>query len=347
MQTPDRADVCTTPKTPAEYLASLPVCAWDGIPRLDTWLPHVLGELPKTAGMLRVEYLGLVGLYLVLGMVRRAVMPGCKFDYFPVLAGGPGLGKSTLLEVLAGRKYFSDMPIDMQRDGQLAQAPGMGVWLHEIAELSALNKADVGDLTFLINSTHDRYRPAYSASVKITPRKYVIVGTTNDDTRLKNLNASRRVWLVPVRHPIDIDWVAKHRDQLFAEALSRFAESESVPNLGNHPGSPSKRGVKVRSQPLPTVALLPEGGRILRPLIGGKNLLPLDGNYISIATPTGDARIFLERHPEKTTMRFSPECIGRWAGLETRKDTTGASWQRCVYYVTSDTGLGDLVEVPK
>lgn len=96
----------------------------------------------------------------------------------------------------------------------------------------------------------------------------------------------------------------------------------------------------------PSIALLPEGGRILRPLTGAKSKLSgIVGSHIWLETPTGDAEIFLIRHPSEGWMRCHPEEVGRWSGEEKRQDTTGALWRRTVHYVTSDTGLGDLVEV--
>ena len=99
---------------------------------------------------------------------------------------------------------------------------------------------------------------------------------------------------------------------------------------------------------LPHIALVPEGGRILRPLIGAKSVFnsPENGCYIWMKTPSGDAEIFLTRHPNEIALQSFRQEIGLWAGEVILKDTTGTRWRRTVRYVTSDTGLGDLVEVP-
>lgn len=98
---------------------------------------------------------------------------------------------------------------------------------------------------------------------------------------------------------------------------------------------------------LPSIALLPEGGRILRPLTGAKSKLSGigQGGHIWLKTPAGDAEISLTRHPSEFEMIHFPKEIGHWSGVETRQDTTGTVWRRTVYCVVSDTGLGDLVEV--
>jgi putative DNA primase/helicase len=198
---------------------------WDGVPRLDKWLVHALGETPETINAKLLEYLSLVGRYWLMGMVYRVMEPGCKFDYCPVLEGAGGLRKSTLVEVLASKAYFSDTPFDMSR-GKEAQEQVQGIWGYEIAELSALSKADVNAIKAFISSKVDRYRVAYGSTVESFPRQCVLVGTTNDDQYLRDRTGNRRFWPVPVRHQINTEWVAKRREQLFAEAYSRYLAHE-------------------------------------------------------------------------------------------------------------------------
>lgn len=196
---------------------------WDGKPRLDKWLVYALGETPETLDADRFEYLSLVGRYWLLGMVWRVMEPGCKFDYCPVLEGSGGLRKSTLVEVLAGKDYFSDTPFDMSR-GKEAQEQVQGVWGYEIAELSAMSKADVNAIKAFISSKVDRYRVAYGSTVESFPRQCVLVGTTNEDTYLRDRTGNRRFWPVPVRHLINTEWVARWRAQLFAEAFALYLQ---------------------------------------------------------------------------------------------------------------------------
>lgn len=197
---------------------------WDGEHRIDKWLVHALGESPKTLNPALFEYLQLVGRYWLLGMVHRVMDPGCKFDYCPVLEGQGGLRKSTLVEVLCGKDYFSDTPFDMSR-GKEAQEQVQGIWLYEIAELSAMSKADVNAVKAFISSKVDKYRPAYGTTVESYPRQCVLVGTTNDDQYLRDRTGNRRFWPIPVRHQINTEWVAKFRAQLLAEAFALYQQS--------------------------------------------------------------------------------------------------------------------------
>lgn len=203
-----------------EWLVGL---RWDGVSRIDKWLVHALGESPKTLNPKLFEYLQLVGRYWLLGMVYRVMEPGCKFDYCPVLEGAGGLRKSTLVMTLGGKKYFSDTPFDMSR-GKEAQEQVQGIWLYEIAEMSAMSKADVNAIKAFISSMVDRYRVAYGTTVESFARQCVLVGTTNDDQYLRDRTGNRRFWPVPVKRTIDTDWVAKWRDQLFAEAFALYLQ---------------------------------------------------------------------------------------------------------------------------
>ncbi len=205
-----------------EWLAGL---QWDGKPRLSKWLIHALGESPESLRPAMLEYLGLVSRYWVLGMVYRVMEPGCKFDYCPVLEGAGGLRKSTLVEVLASSEFYSDTAFEVGR-GKEAQEQVQGTWVYEIAELSHFSKSEVGAIKAFISAKVDRYRVAYGTNVESFPRQCVLVGTTNEDTYLRDRTGNRRFWPVPVRHCINTDWVLKVRDQLLAEAYALYLQGE-------------------------------------------------------------------------------------------------------------------------
>lgn len=203
-----------------EMLAGL---QWDGTSRIDKWLVHALGETPETLSPALLEYLQIVGRCWLLGMVYRVMEPGCKFDYCPVLEGAGGLRKSTLVEVLAGSQYFSDTPFEVGR-GKEAQEQVQGLWLYEIAELTHFSKAEVGAIKAFISSKVDRYRVAYGATTESFARQCILVGTTNENTYLRDRTGNRRFWPIPVRHIINTEFVAKYREQLLAEAFVLYQQ---------------------------------------------------------------------------------------------------------------------------
>jgi putative DNA primase/helicase len=202
--------------------------AWDGTKRLDKWLPWVIGEMdPKTGASTLppkvFEYLCLVGRFFLLGMVNRVMNPGCKFDYCMVLEGKGGLMKSTLFKTLAGKAWFSDTHFDVGR-GKDGQEQVQGLWVYELAELASFSKADINLIKAFISAEVDRYRPSYGRVVEAYPRQCVLGGTTNEKHWLRDRTGNRRWWPVPVQHRIKIEWLAKYRDQLLAEAFAEYLE---------------------------------------------------------------------------------------------------------------------------
>ncbi|MFZ3141162.1 MAG: VapE domain-containing protein [Polaromonas sp.] len=203
-----------------EELAGL---VWDGKKRIDKWLVHVLGEAPDKLSPAMLEYLQIVGRCWLLGMVNRVMQPGCKFDYCPVLEGMGGLRKSTMVEILGSTKYYSDTPFEVGR-GKEAQEQVQGLWVYEIAEMTHFSKSEVGAIKAFISSKVDRYRVAYGATVGSFARQCILVGTTNENTYLRDRTGNRRFWPIPVKHVINTEWLVKYRDQLLAEAYALYGE---------------------------------------------------------------------------------------------------------------------------
>jgi putative DNA primase/helicase len=192
---------------------------WDGVNRRDKWLIHVTGYTPQELPPRHAEYLAAAGRYWLLGMVRRVMEPGCKFDYMPVLEGPGGLGKSTLVEVLASSAWYSDTAFDLSK-GKESQEQIAGIWCYEVGELSAMAKAEVTAIKAFITSKVDRYRQAYGRVVEEHPRQCVLVGTTNESAYLRDRTGNRRFWPIPVTKPVRVAWLRKWREQLFAEAYA-------------------------------------------------------------------------------------------------------------------------------
>lgn len=199
-----------------DYLDSL---AWDGTPRLDRWLSTYMGA-PDT------DLNRAIGNLTLIAAVRRAYEPGTKFDQIVVLEGVEGKGKSTAIEILAGRDNFSDQKILGLSDKEQQEAM-CGIWLYEIAELTGMRRADTDHVKAFASRTVDRARPAYGRFRVDRPRRAICFATTNDDEYLKSETGNRRFWPVVTAH-IDLAGLARDRDQLWAEAAMREARGDST-----------------------------------------------------------------------------------------------------------------------
>jgi hypothetical protein len=199
-----------------EFLDTL---KWDGQPRLDSWLVDHLGAI-DTPFVRAVSALSLIA------AVRRAKHPGTKFDQCIVLEGEEGINKSSAIEIMAGRSFFSEQHV-LGLSGREQQEAINGVWLYEIADLTGMRRSEVEHVKAFLSRTEDRARGAYQRYRTDNPRRCIFFATTNEDSYLKSDTGNRRFWPIKVVG-CDTRKLKAARDQILAEAVFREAKGESI-----------------------------------------------------------------------------------------------------------------------
>ncbi len=190
---------------------------WDGVPRLDNWLTDYL-SVPAS------DWTKLIGPKVLLSAVARITQPGCKVDNVLVLEGEQGVGKSTAVSILFGDNWFADSLPSIDKPDAAIQLAGK--WCIEIAELSAMKRADVESIKAFVSRRVDRFRAPYDKSAEDHERQSVFIGTTNRDDYLKDDTGNRRFWPVLCDGALDFKGLKADRDQLWAEALARYRQGE-------------------------------------------------------------------------------------------------------------------------
>jgi len=197
-----------------DYYDNLP--AWDGKPRLDTFLADYFGceEEP--------EYLAALFRKWMLAAVWRIYEPGAQFDHMLVLQGEKGLRKSTFGRVLFGDEYFTDDIPELKKGADAALALG-GNHCVEFSELSHLRRDQIDIIKAFITRRIDKIRPPYGRRFVTRMRSNVLLGTVNDENFLvKDSENDRRFQVVVALKLLDIKRLERERDQLWAEALQLY-----------------------------------------------------------------------------------------------------------------------------
>ncbi|MEO5334103.1 MAG: toprim domain-containing protein [Magnetococcus sp. YQC-5] len=188
---------------------------WDKSPRLSTWLRDFMGVNDT-------EYSRAVARAWMISAIARIYQPGCKADGVLVLIGDQGAKKSQAISIIGG-EWFRDTVFDLTNKDAFVQL--RGAWIYELAELSALAKAEVERVKAFMSSQKDVFRPPFGRTIVEVPRQLVFVATTNKFEFLKDQTGNRRFWPVEVTK-VEIKALEYAREQLIAEAVAAYHSGE-------------------------------------------------------------------------------------------------------------------------
>ena len=187
---------------------------WDGKKRINEFCSRYFGTE-------HTQYTSRVGEYLWTALAGRVMNPGCQADMVPVLIGPQGIGKSRgVMAMSPAQEHFAEVRID-ETDDTIARKM-RGVLVAELAEMRGMRAADVERIKAFITRTHEKWVPKYKEFAISYPRRFIMVGTTNDEEFLP-MDTEHRRWLPLTTKSVDVAAIAQDREQLWAEGATKYA----------------------------------------------------------------------------------------------------------------------------
>ena len=155
--------------------------------------------------------------------VKRVMIPGCKFDNILIFQGAQGIGKTTICEKIS--RGFSNTVLLSEITNKDVIDKLNKTWIGIVDEMDAFSKKDMTTVKTFLSTSADAVRLAYGRNTQTFKRHSVFIGSTNDDTFLRDSTSSveRRFWIIksnrekynPIVNEILTD---EYIDQLWAEA---------------------------------------------------------------------------------------------------------------------------------
>jgi predicted P-loop ATPase len=193
-----------------EYVRSL---AWDGVERLPFWLRDYFGAQDS-------PFVRAVSSRWLISAIARAFVPGVQVDHTLLIEGSQGLGKSSGLRALFRDEWFAEsLSVLGSKDSRMEIR---GKWCAEIAELSALRRAQIEDVKTYLSTRTDTLRDPYNKRVGDVPRQNIFCATTNSACSLADETGNRRFWPVRCRGKVRVQELTSVRNSLFAEAFAKY-----------------------------------------------------------------------------------------------------------------------------
>lgn len=194
------------------------VPAWDGIPRIDTYVQEVYKPAQKDWAYARS-----ISRYMWSALAGRVLEPGCKVDMAPILCGAQGLGKSeSIAAMVPHRELFVELDLS-DKDDNMARLM-RGVLVAELPELKGLRGREMDSIKAFITRRMEKWIPKFREFSATFPRRLLFIGTTNETEFLADDTGNRR-WLPISVTTANTEYVINNRMQLWAEARELFRTS--------------------------------------------------------------------------------------------------------------------------
>lgn len=186
--------------------------SWDGTPRLESWLVDYMGA--ENTPINRA-----IGKRWLIAAVARAMDPGCVSDMMLVLEGSQGIGKGYMLNIMFSHDLVI-VPRGVPFGSKDFDQKCTGAWCVHDDELASTRRVGLEIVKGWITEQTTRFRKAYDKDFIISPRRFVIAGSTNVYKYLTD-EENRRFWPVRVTH-LSESALIRDRAQLWAEAIAYY-----------------------------------------------------------------------------------------------------------------------------
>lgn len=196
---------------------------WDGVERIDELFINLLQaeDTPLNRMMTHKWFLA---------AIKRALIPGCKFDNILILKGAQGVGKSTICERLS-KGFYSTVSLDEISNKDIIDKMNKS-WICIIDELDTFSKKEMTTVKTFLSTSIDTTRLAYGRYSKQYKRHCIFIGSTNEDTFLRDSTSSieRRFWIIDCKRQkydpiVNTTLTEDYVDQLWAEAYYKLQEN--------------------------------------------------------------------------------------------------------------------------
>ena len=204
--------VCSrnTVDTGVRWLSGL---EWDGVPRIDRFLVDYCGADDD-------DYSRALSAYIWSGLAGRVMDGGCQLDIVPALIGAQGVGKTSLLRLMAADPgHYLDLHLGRRDDDTARLLRGRTVV--ELGEMRGMRQRELEDVKAFITRTHEEWIPKFREMRERYARRFMLFITTNEEEILEDVTGNRRSAPIVIRS-VDRERVKEDRDQLWAEGALRY-----------------------------------------------------------------------------------------------------------------------------
>lgn len=200
---------------------------WDGVERVHEFFHTYFRAVNN-------PYTRAAGLYLWSALAGRALVPGVKADMAVILKSEQGTIKTEGIKKMAP---FVDAfgEIDLGKGDDVLARQTRGKLVCEISELRGLNSREHGAIKSWISRTHEEWVPKFKEFATKFPRRFICLGTTNEDEFLADATGERR-WLPMEVGRTDLAALERDCEQLWAEGVHIFKKGYKGNKSNTVPG---------------------------------------------------------------------------------------------------------------